>query len=167
MRMRHTVICGLSGTIIIFHIISYTARFSKKNFIEQKMSVLIYSTKFVRNISYSKKNCMKYDHECVLVFTWSTRCSCPIVMKLEFFQKILGKYSDIEFRKNPSTDSRVVPCGRTDGRTYGQTDLTKLTVAFRNFTIAPKNSCYLRCSLLSSSISINKCLQMENILLLT
>jgi len=27
---------------------------------------------------------------------------------------------------------------RTDGRTYGQTDMTKLTVAFRNFANAPK-----------------------------
>jgi hypothetical protein len=39
--------------------------------------------------------------------------------------------------------SRVVPCGRTarqaDGETNRQTDMTKLTVAFRNFANAPNN----------------------------
>ena len=35
--------------------------------------------------------------------------------------------------------SRVVPCGQTDGRTVGQTDVTKLTVAFHNFTNSPRN----------------------------
>jgi len=37
--------------------------------------------------------------------------------------------------ENPSSGSRVVPRGRTDG----QTDTTKLTVAVRNFANAHKN----------------------------
>jgi len=48
------------------------------------------------------------------------------------------KYSHIKFHENPSSDSRVVPCGRTGGRTDGQTDITKLIVAFRNFAKSPK-----------------------------
>jgi len=52
-------------------------------------------------------------------------------MKLEIYQQFFEKYSNIKFRENPSSGSRVVPCGRTD--------MTKLIVAFRNFTNAPKN----------------------------
>jgi hypothetical protein len=37
-------------------------------------------------------------------------------------------------RENPPWGSRVVPCGRTDGRT----DISKLTVAFHNFANAPR-----------------------------
>jgi len=34
-------------------------------------------------------------------------------MELEFFQKM---YSNTKFHENPSCGNRVVPCGRTDGR---------------------------------------------------
>jgi len=46
-------------------------------------------------------------------------------MKLEFSHQIFEKYSNIKFHKNPSSGSRVV--------TYGQTDMTKLIVAFSQF----------------------------------
>jgi hypothetical protein len=46
-------------------------------------------------------------------------------MKLEFSQQIFLKYLNIEFCENPSSGSRVVPCGRTD--------MTTLIVAFSNF----------------------------------
>jgi len=56
-------------------------------------------------------------------------------MKLEFSRQIFKKSSNIKFHKNPSSGGRVVPCGRTDG----QTDMTKLIVAFRNFANAPSD----------------------------
>jgi len=56
-------------------------------------------------------------------------------MKLESSRMIFEKYSNIKLHENPSSWSRVVPCGRTNG----QTDMTKLIVAFRNFASAPKN----------------------------
>jgi len=43
------------------------------------------------------------------------RCySCQILIELEFCRQIFEKYSNIKFRENPSSVSRVVPCGRTD-----------------------------------------------------
>jgi hypothetical protein len=56
-------------------------------------------------------------------------------MKLEFSGHIFEKSSNIKFHKNPSSGSRVVPCGQTDG----QTDVTKVIVAFRSCANAPKN----------------------------
>jgi len=54
----------------------------------------------------------------------STHYSCRVLMKLEFFRRIFEKCSNIKFNENPSSWSRVVPCGQTDG----ETDLAKLIV---------------------------------------
>ena len=48
----------------------------------------------------------------------------------EFSRQIFGKYSNIEIHKNLSGGRRDVPCGLTDGWKDGQTDMTKLAVAF-------------------------------------
>jgi hypothetical protein len=56
-------------------------------------------------------------------------------MKLEFSRQIFRKYSYIKCHKNSSSDSRIVPCGRTDT----QSDMTKLLVAFRNSANAPED----------------------------
>ena len=52
-------------------------------------------------------------------------------MKLEFSRQIFGKSSNIKFNQNASSGSRLIPCG--------QTDMTKLIVAFRNFANAPES----------------------------
>ena len=43
--------------------------------------------------------------------------SCAVLMKLEFSRKIFEKYLNIKFNKNPSTGSRAVQFGQTNGRT--------------------------------------------------
>jgi hypothetical protein len=49
-RLRHIIICGLSGSTVLFYIISQKARFSKKVF-ENKMLVLFSLQLFFCNIS--------------------------------------------------------------------------------------------------------------------
>jgi hypothetical protein len=49
----------------------------------------------------------------------------------EFSRQIFDKVSNIKFHQNPSSESQVVP--------RGQTDMTKVIVAFRNFVNAPKH----------------------------
>ena len=39
---------------------------------------------------------------------------CCVLIKLEFSRQIFDESSDIRFHHNPSSGSRVVPCGRTD-----------------------------------------------------
>jgi len=62
------------------------------------------------------------------------------------FRKILN----IKFHENPSSVSRVVPCGQTDG----QTDMNNVTAACRKFANAPTNEKYscrrLRCLSISA-----------------
>jgi len=43
-------------------------------------------------------------------------------MKLEFSRQIFEKYSIIKFHENPSSESRVVPCRRTNTRADGWKD---------------------------------------------
>jgi hypothetical protein len=63
-------------------------------------------------------------------------------MKLEFSRHIFEKSSYTKLQENR-------PVGASSMRTDGQTDMTKLTVAFRNFANAPKNHEY--CIVHSSS----------------
>jgi hypothetical protein len=69
----------------------------------------------------------------------NTRYSRQILMKLEFSQQIFKKYSNIKFNENLSCGSRDFQCERTDGRTQGQRDMTKLIDTYRNFSNAPQN----------------------------
>jgi len=68
MRMRHIFIRGMAGSRIFFHITPQTIRFSKKNIIEYKMCIVIFSASFIWNVSLSKNNLARYDKKCILVF---------------------------------------------------------------------------------------------------
>jgi hypothetical protein len=43
-------------------------------------------------------------------------------MKFKFSRHSFEKFSDIKFHENPSGGNRVVPIGRSEGRTKQQTD---------------------------------------------
>ena len=62
------------------------------------------------------------------------RYCCQIIMKPEFARQIFEIYY-IKFNENPSSGSRVVPRGQTEG----QTDMN-LTAACRNFANAPNKT---------------------------
>ena len=107
----------------------------KRHDLKQKSCVSIFSTTCLKNFSFQEK----------LGQIWLKKYIClhvkyPLflsyVNEIRIFSIIFEKYSNIKLRENPSSWSRVVPCGRADGR---QTDMTKLEVAFRNFANAPKN----------------------------
>jgi hypothetical protein len=115
---------------------------------EQKLldtkSVLIFSTTLTWNISRSKSSATYY-HERTQVFMQSTRYYCEIIMEFEPSRQIFEKYPNVKFNENPSSESRGVPCGRKDGRTDRQIDMTKVTVAFRNFANARTISGNVHC----------------------
>jgi hypothetical protein len=45
----------------------------------------------------------------------------------------------MKFNESPFCGSRVVPCGRRDGKMDGRTGITKLIVALCSFANAPKD----------------------------
>ena len=73
-RMRHIVICGLSGCIIFLHIISQTVRFSK-NIIEHKMCVLIFSTTFLSE----RYLILRTERDTIKNVSWSS-CKVPVIL---------------------------------------------------------------------------------------
>jgi hypothetical protein len=65
-------------------------------------------------------------------------------MKVEFSQQIFRKKFHIwNFMKIRPVETELFPAdGRTDGGTDGETVMTKLIVAFRNFANEPNNCSY-------------------------
>jgi hypothetical protein len=77
---------------------------------------------------------LQYVQKCINVFMSNTIYSCQISIKLEFNRQIFEKYPNAIYHENPTSESRVIPYGQTEGRT----DMTKQIVVFRNFSKAPK-----------------------------
>jgi hypothetical protein len=74
----------------------YTLSHKRHNFRGKKsywtyMCGFIFSTTFVWKNSHSKNNLVRYYHKRTWVFTYSTRYSCQILMKLEFSRQIFEK----------------------------------------------------------------------------
>jgi hypothetical protein len=114
-----------------FSTLSHQRRDFRKNVVEHKMFVLIFSTTFVLNISYRKHNLARYCHKCENVFMWSNCYCCWILMELEFSWQIFKKSLNIKFYDIPRVGVELFHAD-------GQTDMAKLIVAFRNLAKAPK-----------------------------
>jgi len=61
-------------------------------------------------------------------------------MKLEFYRQIFEESSNIKFYENLSSCPVGAELFQGDNRPDSRTDMTKPTVAFRNFANAPKNA---------------------------
>jgi len=89
------------------------ARFSKKKFIAHKICVFIFST----NLSETFLIVRPTEREMIINVR---RSSCTVHVILArfnetcFSRQSFGKYSYIKFHENPSSGSRVVPCGQKD-----------------------------------------------------
>jgi hypothetical protein len=85
---------------------------------------------FFRNICHCRKQCTGDDQKYLAIFMKSARNSCPILMKLEFCTQFFLKTLKYELsRKSVNWETSC----------FTRTDMTKLIVAFHNFTNAPKN----------------------------
>ena len=114
----YIVICVLPRSAILLHIISQTARFSKKKIFNIKC-VFIFCITFARIISRSTSNCAMYDVKCIFVSIWSTRYFYQILMKIEFSPQIFEKESlNIIFYWSHEMGVRVVPGGRMAGQAW-------------------------------------------------
>jgi len=98
------------------------------------MCVSIFSTSFVRNISHSKKNWTRYDKKTYIGLHVSTGYCCQILIKYVFSGHFLKNSHVSNFMKIRAKITEFFSM-----QTDGQTDMTKLTVAVRNFANAPKN----------------------------
>jgi hypothetical protein len=93
----------------------------------------MFSTTVDSNTPHAKKIWARPYQKYILVFRQSIRYSCTILMNLEFF---------IRFSKNTETSNfmKIRWMGAELFHAARQTDMTKLTVAFCNFSKAPRSA---------------------------
>jgi len=67
----------------------------------------------LRRILRNKNKMHAAPHVAPLMFplTYNSRHSCHVLIKLQLLLQIFEKYSNVKFHENPSSGSRVVPCG--------------------------------------------------------
>jgi hypothetical protein len=137
--MRHTVLSSVASLAPpYFSTLSHKRHDfrEKKSYWKNDTCVLIFSTTFIWYISHSKKNSARYCHK-----RWKRlrvkyhSYSCRNFMKLEIFSTVFRK-------KGLRYQSYVQWEPSCTMRTEGRTDVTKLTVAFRNVANAPKNQSF-------------------------
>jgi hypothetical protein len=120
----------VSQTPSHFSTLSHKRRDFQTIFTEHKICILIFSTIFL-NVFHSKNNSARYYHKCEKSSLSVPRYSCHILIKLEIINRFFDEGSNIKFNQKSSSESRVVP--------YGRTDTTKLIVIFRNLANVPRN----------------------------
>ena len=105
-RKKHgTSVAG--STLQYFTTLSHKRHDFRKKSIDHKMCVLIFFTRFVCNISRSKKNGEIYDHTCVLIFRvqWNLNCLDRFSKNTQIlnFMKILSMEPEFSMRMDGQT----------------------------------------------------------------
>ena len=127
MCMCHIAICGLTGSTI-------TARFSEQ-VIQDKMCFLFSLQLLPQAIFILRRN---ERGVMINVYWFSRKVPAMLVifeLNLNFRDIFSKKHSNIKFHENSSYGGPS--CSM---RMDGETDMTKLTVVFRNFATRPQNS---------------------------
>jgi hypothetical protein len=119
-RMRRIILPSVACPVLqMFFTFSHKRHFFRKKVIEHKMCVLIFSTNFVWNISYSKKNWARYGKKCKC----KCKCKCLHVKypsflsdcndAWTFWTDFRKKWSNIRLHKDPPSGSQVFTYGQT------------------------------------------------------
>ena len=134
---RHFITPIFSYKIFCSHYLINGTIFGK-NLIEHRICLWIISAKFIWNISYSKKNWVRYEQKCIFVFMWSVRYTWLILIKLEFLD-IFSKNTQI------SSFMKICPVAAEFQATNRWADIQtgNLIVAFRKISNAPKTLTYM------------------------
>jgi len=142
MRIGHIVICGLSGSTLLFPHYLINGNIFEKKKLPKIMCVLNFFTTFVCSISHSKKIWARYDKKMysLLAFLQSGRYSCQVLMELGFSRQIFGKTPISNLIKILPVASELF---NADRQTDRWTNMTKLIVAFCNFANEPINNIYM------------------------
>jgi hypothetical protein len=118
-RMRRIMLLSAaSPTAVYFSTLSHKGTtFGKKKCIEYKTC---FNCPYKFCFKHFRKNSVRHYHKFTEIFMKIILYSCRILMKLKFSQHISKKHLSIQFNENFSSESRVVPYGRTgrDGQTW-------------------------------------------------
>jgi hypothetical protein len=100
------------------------------------------------NITHYFLHCNHQVHREFLIILYLY--NFQILIKFEFSRHVLNN-THIISNKNPFSGSRILPCGRSDR----QTDMTKPTLASRNFENAPKILTHYQVLVVNNYLFIN------------
>jgi len=97
-----------------FSTLSHKRHDFRRNVIQHKMCVLIFSTTLSETIFILRRN-----ERDMINNVYRSSCKVPFILvrfwqHLNLSEQIFEKSSNIKFHGNPSSGSRVVPCGQTD-----------------------------------------------------